>query len=304
MEGSQTHKVNSHSDNIAYPQNILNQVSYIIVPINKEMKFEKDEILKLFTDSNFSSSSSQVKKYEIEKENFSIINEEIKIKVYEEIFKEEASSEKCKNTLQYEMPICDGTEKMNSEIDSDSEFININEVIQSDYHDPDNSNIISDGDEIKNELSLVKSPQNENEEYISNDYDYISKTCKNCASATVKKGYNFCKKCKFLEEKSSDKSCNCKKPPFKNNLCKSCYERVNNRNIPLSEKICIKCKCRKRMNGRKTCWSCSLTRQKIADKCKCNKPLHAKGLCSSCYFKMKLSEKKQTKANLLPEEKI
>jgi hypothetical protein len=233
----------------------------VFTKIDKEMKCEKDYLFKLM--NNVYSSLIEMKKLAKENEKFRSILAELNDQVGQDKFSDEVSRNINKllgEFINYEEKIEE------TEIDSESEIININEVKESDH------------DEF-----LYFTIKNKEIQDVSKN-NILKKTCLNCGSKKLKKGKNTCYKCSRIK-KTKDK-CDCNEPYCAKGMCRKCYDQMHRRNLPIP-KMCIKCNSKRALKGRKTCWSCSRTRNKKKPfNCNCDKPHYCKGLCRSCYARM------------------
>jgi hypothetical protein len=241
--------------------------------------------------NKFSSSPlSQPKKLFQENENFRLIKEELKPQAIADSTYHKEISTTVNNTNNSAGYVYNEDKINEMEIDSDSEFININEVKDSN----------NDDDEILgNFQKCVKNDNNDSKSRLvtqpiktEDKNNILKKTCLNCGSSKLIKRRNFCKKCQIIRNKKIKNTCGCNSPHYAKGLCKKCYEKNRYKNLTES-KMCIrrKRKSKKPDFARKICLGPIDKREKVFKCNSCimcnskNQPHYAKGLCRSCYFK-------------------
>jgi hypothetical protein len=180
-------------------------------------------------------------------------------------------------------------------MEMDSEFININEIGLINNDEFLYTNQIEVNEEVDKEKSTLETSALENEKSKEDDQNTIvKKTCLKCGSYKVKKGTNYCYKCRRINPIKY--KCDCNKPHYAKGMCRKCYNQMQWRSLPKPKKLCVSCNSKTVKKGGNFCWSCYyVTNNKKPYLCNCDKPYYAKGLCKSCYFTM-YHKKKQFQA--------
>jgi hypothetical protein len=286
MEGFSDPRVSSDNDKFMNSVHIFTRVTNLTRSKNRENdNNEKDDFLKIL--NNFSSSFIQLKKLSQENENFRSYLAELNAKAVED--------KSCN------MDMINDEEKINEmqiDIVSESGFININEVGQTNYDEFIYNKEIEvnvEGDKEKSLLETSPTENKENKEDV-NKNNIPKKKCLSCGLKNARKGRNTCIKCPRIK-KIKDK-CDCNENYFSKGMCRTCYDRKRWSNLPKPDKMCIKCNSKRAMKAGKICWRCYyVANKKKPFNCNCDKPHYAKGLCRCCYDKMKISKKIQIKKN-------
>jgi hypothetical protein len=264
---------------------------------NKEFINFLHKMHKMMLNMNKFSSSplSQPKKLFQENEIFRMIKEELKPHAIEDSTFHKEISTTVNNTNNSAGYVYNEDKINEMEIDSDSEFININEVKDSNNDDDEilgnfhkcvkNDNNDNYNDKSRHETQPIKTEEMDKK-------NILKKTCQNCGSSKLSKRRNFCKKCHILKNKKIKNKCGCNSPHCAKGLCKRCYEKNRYKNLTES-KMCIrrKRKSKKPKLARKISLGPIDKREKVFKCNSCimcnskNQPHYAKGLCRSCYFK-------------------
>jgi hypothetical protein len=295
MEGCSDPTLNFENDEFMNSMHNFTQVTDLtmskkIVNYGKEWK---DDVFNSL--SNITSSFGRLKKLSQENENFPMA--ELNDKAREDkSYQEENSTTMINTNINSEEFLFDEDKIDEMEIDSEFEFININEVKDSNIDEKFCSSRFVENESDKEKSFLETSPVENEEIEDENKNNIPKKKCLNCGLKNARKGRNYCKKCP--KNKSTKVKCGCNKPHYAKGMCFTCYDRTYRRNLPKPDKMCINCNSKTAVKRRNFCKGCCyVTNKNKPYKCDCDKPHFAKGLCRSCYYKRNKNKNKPFMCN-------
>jgi hypothetical protein len=220
MEGFIDATTSSENQDFMTYYDELTQVAYLIVPINKEMVKNENNLFELMKIL------SQMKKTDNKKEDLLDIKEELNLSG-ENYCKEEVSETMNHKDFHPSESQIDGDDQ--NEMNSDCEFLNINDVKLLNDEENFGYKCINPRNIKKIDKFFCNKPLYAKDMFrICNERNSRTyKMCVSCKSKTVSKGGRFCWSCSYQRNKIKPYLCKCDKPHYARGLCRNCYARMN-----------------------------------------------------------------------------